>query len=98
MIYRLAVPATFEDVDAVRVLEWHAAPGTAIAVDALIVELETHKALVEVRAAQPGILREIRAGEGDWCPLGGVLALLGDSADEPIGEPGADWNADFTIG
>jgi len=98
MIYRLTIPTTFEGNDAVRVLEWHGAPGDAFAADALLVELETHKALVEVRAGQAGVLRARRFAEGEWCPLGAVLALFSDDADEAIEEAMAELAADFTIG
>ena len=98
MIYRLTVPLTIEQHDEVRVLEWHAAPGDAIAPGDLIVELETHKALIEVRSGQSGVLRERRVAEGDWCPLGGLLALVGDVADEPLTAGEGDLDAAFTIG
>ena len=100
MIYRLAVPATIEDNDAVRVLEWHAAPGDPVPAGALLVELETHKALIEVRAVAAAILRTIACDEGDWCPLGAELARLSDTADEPLTRdaPTREWLADFVIG
>ena len=100
MIYRLAVPGTIEDNDAVRVLEWHAAPGDRIAAGALLVELETHKALIEVRGERAAILRTIAHGEGEWCPLGAELALLSDAPDEPLvcDAPARAWLADFAIG
>ena len=100
MIYRLAVPGTIEDNDAVRVLEWHAAPGERIKAGALLVELETHKALIEVRGVEAAILRRIAEGEGAWCPLGAELALLSDTPDEPLAHaaPAREWLADFAIG
>jgi pyruvate/2-oxoglutarate dehydrogenase complex dihydrolipoamide acyltransferase (E2) component len=84
MIYTLAVPGPIEDVEEVRVLEWHGAVGDVFAVGALVVELETHKALVEVRAGQPGALRQIVCAEGDWQAIGAPLAVLSDAADEPL--------------
>jgi pyruvate/2-oxoglutarate dehydrogenase complex dihydrolipoamide acyltransferase (E2) component len=84
MIYTLTVPGPIEDVEEVRVLEWHGAVGHAFAVGELVVELETHKALVEVRAGQPGTLRQIVCAEGDWQVLGAPLAVLSDGADEPL--------------
>jgi pyruvate/2-oxoglutarate dehydrogenase complex dihydrolipoamide acyltransferase (E2) component len=84
MIYTLAVPGPIEDVEEVRVLEWHGAVGDVFAVGALVVELETHKALVEVRAGQPGTLRRIVCAEGDWQAVGLALAVLSDDADEPL--------------
>jgi pyruvate/2-oxoglutarate dehydrogenase complex dihydrolipoamide acyltransferase (E2) component len=98
MIYGLMIPTTFEDNDAVRVLEWHCAPGDRLEPGAMLVELETHKALIEVRAGQPGVLRAIRFTEGEWCPLGGELALLSDGAEEPLDPATAQWDAEFTVG
>ena len=87
MLYKLIVPGPIEDVEEVRVLEWHGAPGRAFARDELIVELETHKALVEVRAGQPGVLRQIICADGDWQALGAPLAIFSDAADEPMPGP-----------
>lgn len=84
MLYRLAVPGPIEDVEEVRVLEWHAQVGRAFEPDELIVELETHKALVEVRAGQRGVLRQVICAEGDWQALGEPLAVMGDDAAEPL--------------
>ena len=66
MIYELAVPGPIEEVQEVRVLEWHGPEGHAFAPGELVVELETHKALVEVRAGQAGVLRRIVCAEGAW--------------------------------
>ena len=86
MIYILAVPGPIEDVEEVRVLEWHGQVGQAFAAGDLLVELETDKALVEVRAGQPGTLRRVVCAEGDWQAVGKPLALLSDVADEPLPE------------
>jgi pyruvate/2-oxoglutarate dehydrogenase complex dihydrolipoamide acyltransferase (E2) component len=84
MIYILAVPGPIEDVEEVRVLEWHGEPGRSFAVGELVVELETHKALVEVRAGQAGVLRRIICGAGDWQAVGRPLALLSDAPNEEL--------------
>jgi pyruvate/2-oxoglutarate dehydrogenase complex dihydrolipoamide acyltransferase (E2) component len=86
MIYSLAVPGPIEDVEEVRVLEWHGDVGHSFQVGELIVELETHKALVEVRAGRPGVLRQILCAEGDWQALGQPLALLSDEPAEALPE------------
>ena len=100
MIYRLSVPPAVPDVKEIRVLEWHGGPGTAFATGDLIVELETHKAVVEVRAGQPGILRQINAGPGEWRGIRFSLALFSDTADEaiPDGESISDtFGVEFEI-
>ena len=97
MIYQLSVPAAVPGVEEIRILEWHGAPGHAFNVGDLIVELETHKAIVEVRAAQAGILREIRAELGDWKAIGLVLATFSDAADEPLEGAGSDLAVEFEV-
>lgn len=84
MLYKLVVPGPIEDVEEVRVLEWHGEAGAAFAPGVLIVELETHKALVEVRAGQAGVLRAVLCAAGDWQALGQPLAVFSDGADEPL--------------
>jgi pyruvate/2-oxoglutarate dehydrogenase complex dihydrolipoamide acyltransferase (E2) component len=84
MIYLLAVPGPIEEVEEVRVLEWHGPEGHAFAPGELVVELETHKALVEVRAGQPGVLRSIVCMEGAWQDVGKTLAVFSDAPDEPL--------------
>ncbi|WP_068078213.1 lipoyl domain-containing protein [Novosphingobium lentum] len=98
MIYRLTVPLTIEQNTEVRVLEWHVAAGDRLRAGTLLVELETHKALIEVRADQTGIMRERRVDAESWCPLGGLLALVSDNIDEPLTEGEQAMAADFLIG
>lgn len=86
MLYALTVPGPIEDVEEVRVLEWNGESGRFYLPGELIVELETHKALVEVRAGQAGILRRLLCQAGDWCAVGKPLALLSDDADEALPE------------
>jgi pyruvate/2-oxoglutarate dehydrogenase complex dihydrolipoamide acyltransferase (E2) component len=86
MIYQLVVPGPIEDVEEVRVLEWHREEGGAFEAGALLVELETHKAVVEVRPELPGVLRRVLCQPGDWQTIGKPLALLSDTADEALPE------------
>lgn len=100
MICKLVVPGPIEDVEELRVLAWHGVPGTAFAPGRLIVELETHKAVVEVRAARPGILRAILCEPGNWEKVGNALALFSDEPDEAL--PGAvdplpPWVVEFEV-
>lgn len=100
MIYKLAVPGPIEDVEEVRVLEWHSAAGRTVNPDELIVELETYKAIVEVRAARAGVLRTILCEPGSWQSVGQPLALLSDEADEPLPsspEGLDDWLVSFEV-
>jgi pyruvate/2-oxoglutarate dehydrogenase complex dihydrolipoamide acyltransferase (E2) component len=100
MIYALVVPGPIEDVEEVRVLEWHGAVGRAFGVGELVVELETHKAIVEVRAGQPGVLRAILCEAGQWQGIGKPLAVLADDAAELVPASAAEsgpWPVAFEI-
>jgi pyruvate/2-oxoglutarate dehydrogenase complex dihydrolipoamide acyltransferase (E2) component len=90
MIWKLVVPGPIEDVDELRLLEWHGAVGRSFAVGDLIVELETHKAVVEIRAGREAVLRRLLAEPGSWHKPGDALALLSSGEKEPMpAEPGA---------
>jgi pyruvate/2-oxoglutarate dehydrogenase complex dihydrolipoamide acyltransferase (E2) component len=90
MIYQLLVPGPVEDVEEVRILEWHGDVGSVFAPGDLVVELETHKALVEVRAGRSSTLRAILCREGDWQRIGAPLAVFSDAPDEPVPEDAAE--------
>ena len=96
MIFQVTVPAMGEDVEEIRILEWRGEPGSAFGPGDLIVEFETYKALVEVRAAQAGVLRRVFAAAGDWVRIGAPLALFSDGAEEPLPDA-ADQLADMAI-
>ena len=84
MIYKLVIPGPIEDVTEIRVLEWHGAENHTFTPGDLIVELETHKALIEIRAGQHGILRVVLCPEGAWEKIGAPLAILSDDVRERL--------------
>jgi pyruvate dehydrogenase E2 component (dihydrolipoamide acetyltransferase) len=91
MVYKLVVPA-MGGVEELRVLQWHKAEGEAVAADQLVLELETDKAIVEVRSPRPCVLRKISVPQGDWAKVGPPVAFFSDAADEPLQ---TDIAADF---
>ena len=100
MIYLLAVPGPIEEVEEVRVLEWHGPEGHAFSAGELVVELETHKALVEVRAGQTGVLRRIVCMEGAWQDVGKTLAVFSDAPAEPMPDSWSElaaWAVEFEV-
>ena len=98
MIYQLSVPAAVPGVEEIRILQWHNEPGTAIASGDLIVELETHKAVIEVRAGQAGVLRQILAKEGEWRAIGLPVAIFSSEPDEALSADGAsDLLVEFEV-
>jgi pyruvate/2-oxoglutarate dehydrogenase complex dihydrolipoamide acyltransferase (E2) component len=95
MFYKISVPAV-ADVEEIRVLEWHGDVGHRFDSGDLVVELETHKAIVEVRAGQPGVLRKILSEAGNWQQIGLPLAILSDNDGEAVPD-GAESAADLAV-
>ena len=82
MTLDITVPALGESVTEATVMRWHKAPGDAVATDETLVELETDKIAVEVKAEGAGTLAEIVAAEGADVEVGALLGRLetGDAA------------------
>ena len=72
----ITVPALGESVTEATVMRWHKAPGDAVATDETLVELETDKIAVEVKAETAGTLAEIAAAEGADVEVGALLGRL----------------------
>ena len=89
MTVDITVPALGESVTEATVMRWNKAPGDAVAVDETLVELETDKIAVEVKAEAAGTLAEIAAVEGTDVEVGALLGRLetGDGAATAAAEP-----------
>jgi pyruvate/2-oxoglutarate dehydrogenase complex dihydrolipoamide acyltransferase (E2) component len=100
MIFRLTIPSVGAEVEEIRVLQWAGEAGHRFETGDLVVELETHKALVEIRAGQPGFLLRVLAPDGDWCKIGSAIALFGDepgAADAIAADDAAELAVEFII-
>ena len=99
-VYALLVPGPINDMVDVRILQWHREEGAELSVGDLIVELETSKAVVEIRAAQRGFLRRRLCEAGEWRRMGNPLALLSDDIEAPLPESAKgipEWHAEFQL-
>ncbi len=76
MTVDITVPVLGESVTEATVMRWHKAPGDAVTLDETLVELETDKIAVEVKAESAGALAEIVAGEGTDVEVGALLGRL----------------------
>ncbi len=73
----IIVPQLGESVTEATVGAWMVKTGDAVSKDDVLVELETDKVAVEVRAEVDGVMGEITAQEGDTVEIGAKLAVLG---------------------
>lgn len=80
-------------------LEWHVIVGATVEPGALVVELETPKAIIEVRAGAKAVMRSTIKQAGDWSRTGEPLAVLADTLDESIeaADSAPNWQADFEV-
>ncbi len=74
----IKVPEIGESIVEAIVGEWQKKTGEQVAVDDLLVELETDKINIEILAETAGTL-EILAAEGDTLAIGSILARLDES-------------------
>ncbi|MCC5864512.1 MAG: 2-oxoglutarate dehydrogenase complex dihydrolipoyllysine-residue succinyltransferase [Wenzhouxiangella sp.] len=76
MSLEIKVPNLPESVSDATIAKWHKKPGDAVARDENLVDLETDKVVLEVPAPADGVLKEIKAEEGDTVTEGQILGLL----------------------
>ncbi|MEP3074125.1 2-oxoglutarate dehydrogenase complex dihydrolipoyllysine-residue succinyltransferase [Maricaulis sp.] len=72
----ITVPQLGESVTEATVGSWQVKTGDAVSKDDVLVELETDKVAVEVRAEEDGVMGEISAQEGDTVEIGAKLGVL----------------------
>ena len=100
MLIDIKVPAFPESVQEGEVATWHKQVGDSVQRDDLLVDVETDKVVLEVVAAQSGVLMEILKEEGAILLSGEIMARLDTSASgtADVSSPAAsDQPADAPI-
>src|SRR5262249_28101970 len=78
------MPQLGETVTEGTITRWLKQPGDAVAVDDALFEVSTDKVDTEVPSAHAGVLRQILVPEGETVPIGTPLAVITESADDPV--------------
>src|SRR5690606_20739303 len=76
----VVVPQLSESVAEATMLTWKKKPGEAVAVDEILIEIETDKVVLEVPAPSAGVLAEIVKGDGATVTAGEVIARIDTEA------------------
>jgi len=79
------MPQLGETVEEGTVAAWHKKEGDRVAVDELLVEIETDKVATEVPSLVVGTLRKILVGAGETVKVGTILAII--DSDDRAGAP-----------
>ena len=80
MSIEVRVPVLPESVSDATIASWHKNAGDAVKRDENLVDLETDKVVLEVPAPVDGVLKEIRAKQGDTVGSQDVIAVIEEGA------------------
>lgn len=80
----IIMPQLGESVEEGTVSAWHKKPGDPVAIDEILLEIETDKVATEVPSLVAGTLKEIRVQAGETAKVGVTLAVIeSDAAAAP---------------
>jgi len=74
------VPQLSESVAEATLLTWKKKPGEAVAMDEILIEIETDKVVLEVPAPAAGVLSQLVKNDGDSCGSDEVIARIDTEA------------------
>src|SRR5215831_958143 len=86
------LPDVGEGLTEADIVKWRVQPGDKIAVNQIIVEIETAKAVVELPSPYAGVVTDLLVPEGSTADVGTpiISVQVGDGATaqaEPVGDP-----------
>ncbi len=86
-IVEVKVPQLSESVAEATLLQWKKKPGEAVALDEILVEIETDKVVLEVPAPAAGVLSELVAGDGATVTAEQVIARIDTEGKASVRRP-----------
>ncbi len=75
----LKLPEIGEGVVEGEIVQWLVKPGETVEPNDALLEVMTDKATIEVPSPVGGVMQEHRAGEGEICAVGAVIAIIDES-------------------
>ena len=90
------LPDVGEGLTEAEIVSWRVAPGDTVAVNDVIVEIETAKSLVELPSPFAGTVGDLLAAEGDTVNVGAPIITIADAAaaDATVPQPSDPGGAD----
>ncbi|HET8748511.1 MAG TPA: 2-oxoglutarate dehydrogenase complex dihydrolipoyllysine-residue succinyltransferase [Ramlibacter sp.] len=88
-IVEVKVPQLSESVAEATLLQWKKKPGEAVALDEILIEIETDKVVLEVPAPSAGVLGEIVVADGGTVTSDQVIAKIDTEAKAGAAAPAA---------
>ncbi|HEX6364475.1 MAG TPA: 2-oxoglutarate dehydrogenase complex dihydrolipoyllysine-residue succinyltransferase [Albitalea sp.] len=87
-IVEVKVPQLSESVAEATLLQWKKKPGEAVAMDEILIEIETDKVVLEVPAPAAGVMGELVKGDGESVVSDEVIARI-DTEGKAAAAPAA---------
>jgi 2-oxoglutarate dehydrogenase E2 component (dihydrolipoamide succinyltransferase) len=88
-IVDVKVPQLSESVAEATLLQWKKKPGEAVALDEILIEIETDKVVLEVPAPSAGVLAEVLVPDGGTVTADQVIAKIDTEARASAAAPAA---------
>ena len=88
-IKQFRLPDPGEGLVEADIVTWRVAVGDTVALNDIVVEVETSKSLVELPTPYAGTVRELLVAEGDTVDVGTPIIAIDDGQDAAAAEPGA---------
>src|SRR5262245_44733183 len=86
-IVEVKVPQLSESVAEATLLQWKKKPGDAVAMDEILIEIETDKVVLEVPAPADGVLAELVVADGGTVTSDQLIARIDTDATAAAAAP-----------
>ncbi|WP_337062033.1 dihydrolipoamide acetyltransferase family protein [Kineococcus sp. G2] len=94
MHQRFALPDVGEGLTEAEIVSWKVRAGDTVAVNDVLVEIETAKSLVELPSPYAGTVVQLLVEEGSTVDVGADIVVIGDAAAEAAGDAAAEAAGD----
>ena len=75
------LPDVGEGLTEAEVVTWHVSPGDVVAVNDVLVDIETAKSVVELPSPFAGVVGDLLVEEGRTVPVGTPIVVIGEAAE-----------------
>jgi 2-oxoisovalerate dehydrogenase E2 component (dihydrolipoyl transacylase) len=78
------LPDVGEGLTEAEIVTWKVKEGDTVAINDIVVEIETAKSLVELPSPFAGVVQKLMVAEGETVPVGTPIIAIGDALDAPV--------------
>ncbi|AVP87514.1 DLST dihydrolipoamide succinyltransferase [Candidatus Phycorickettsia trachydisci] len=86
-MYEIKIPSLGESITQATLLKWHRKQGDQVSLDDLLLEIETEKVTMEVRAQAKGILESILVQADQTVQIGQVVGVINEGGSVQVQAP-----------